>query len=465
MKNLIKVISILSLLITVGCSKQKGEICYTYDKAIAVYGDIEDIRNQPLNMANQNVENITKVFYGDNFILIGEKDKGIHVVNSTNNKSLIMQSFINIPHVGEFYVEGSNLYVESLYDLLKVDISDPFNPNLIKRNNYAIREPFTNSKGEVLLDFEYITTSECFNLGTEEERELRKKNKLYFDFNNELIPESVIPHTFLGAGTKKGAANKMAYKNNYLYVLNRTSILTYSDGASGLSLVNTLDLITKNNDAELETVYLDDEKLYIGSNIATFIVDASNSASPIVSAGYFRVRDELGDIKVKKLNKEQVNSYVKNNSTELIIAGSIIAVTAAVVSAVIIVDPVLPNGDVAYITLHGASNELQVIDNTNQLNENDVLSRTSMTNPLGLSLLNDNTLVIGEGKEGLSVVDVSSPNSPTIDFHSNNIISFDVISHPTKYGEFLSINSEGISLYKYDFNSKGVEFLSELYIP
>lgn len=407
----------------VGCSKQKGEVTYTYNKAIGVYGDIEQIRNEPLIAPQQSVENITKVFYGDNYILVGEKEKGIHVINNTNTRNISKQGFINIPYIGEFFVEGNYLYVEALYDLIKIDISNPFSPLLINRSNYAIHQPFLNANGEVLLKFQYTRATESFELGSEKEKALREHNNLFFNFNNELIPENTIPSTFLGTANKKGAANKMAYQNNHLYILGKENIVTYNDGSNGLTRTCSLNLID-DKDSELETVYLQNNKLYIGSSKSSFIVTATNC--PNLISEYKRP------------------------------------------PAPVTKDPILPNGNVAYLTLKSeagsSNNQLQVLDVSNP-SEIEVIGRLTMKSPQGLALLASNLLMVGEGQNGIRLINVADPTNPQTVLYDANSKAYDLMVHPTLPNIILGLYDNKISQYEYHTSTNSLEFLSDMYLP
>jgi hypothetical protein len=294
---------------------------------------------------------------------------------------------------------------------------------LVNRSNYSIRQPFKNSFGQVLLKFQYTRATESFELGSEKEKALREQNNLFFDFNNELIPENVIPSTFLGTASKKGAANKMAYQNNHLYILGKENIVTYNDGGNGLTRICSLNLIN-DEESELETVYLQNNKLFIGSSKSSFIVTATNC--PNLISEYKRP------------------------------------------PAPVTKDPILPNGNVAYLTLKSvagsSNNQLQVLDVSNP-SEIEVIGRLTMKSPQGLALLTPSLLMVGEGHNGIRLIDISNSRNPQTVLYDEINKAYDVMVHPTLPNVILGLYDNKVSQYEYHATTNSLEFLSDMYLP
>ncbi len=99
-------------------------------------------------------------------------------------------------------------------------------------------------------------------------------------------------------------------------------------------------------------------------------------------------------------------------------------------------DPVFVSGDIAYVTLRGGTvcqnftNQLDVI-NISDLRNPRLIKSYAMTNPHGLSVVND-VLYICEGTEGLKVFDASDVNKITQNLldHEKGFNAFDVIVLP-----------------------------------
>ena len=102
-----------SFLLT-SCYKDKGSVTMTYYKGVAIYGDIETLRNTPLLSSAKIVENPGKIFIGEDFILIGEEHKGIHVFDNSNPNSPVNVSFLDIPFSKEFFETTLDIVKSSL---------------------------------------------------------------------------------------------------------------------------------------------------------------------------------------------------------------------------------------------------------------------------------------------------------------------------------------------------------------
>ena len=105
-KSLLFIFFCFSILFT-SCYKDKGSVTMTYYKGAAIYGDIETLRSTPLLSSAKIVENPGKIFIGEDFILIGEEHKGIHVFDNSNPNSPVNVSFLDIPFSKEFFVEDN----------------------------------------------------------------------------------------------------------------------------------------------------------------------------------------------------------------------------------------------------------------------------------------------------------------------------------------------------------------------
>lgn len=341
------------------CNKESGKLRFSYNKGTAIYGKIDEVRSQTIVGPARPIENPGKIHIGENFILIGEKNKGIHVFNNTNTLNPVASSFINLPFTKEFYVEDNKIYAESHYDFLKIDLSDINNPILLDREEYAFGQPISNEKGEVVLGFEYHAVTESFELNSEEAEMLRKSSYLYYDEKEKLIPASAVPSSFAGTNSNiKGTLNKIAVSNDHIYVIGENELHCFQNSASEITYLNS-----KSISHDQETIYPENNRLFIGTQNSMVVVDISNPSSP-----------------------EMLSEYTHPTSC----------------------DPVYPHGNVAYLTLRtadfsgcsGDENTLEVIDISN-INSPVLLEEITMKSPYGMSVINDH-LFVGEGANGIS---------------------------------------------------------------
>jgi hypothetical protein len=418
MKNSL-LICLGAIFIFASCSKNKGTITLTYNKATAIYGDIEAIRSTPLSSSPRAIEKAGKIFIDEDVLLIGEKLKGIHVFDNTNAFSPVNIGFINLPFAEEFYVLNRTIYAVSHYDFVKIDISSLSNPTLIHRLEFAFGAPIKNNKNETLLGFNFIQTTESFELDSKEAQELEKTNYLYYDYTNQLIPQSNVPSSFAGNGTEiKGTLNKIAIHQDYVYVIGNDRVYTFQDSPTNLTATTKVTV-----GSNLETIYPQNNNLFIGTRFSMIVMSISNPSMPSYISEY-------------------------NHPTSC--------------------DPVLPYGNVAYLTLRtgdfsgcsGDVNSVSVLNISNVSNPIKI-DEFPLTSPYGMTLINNN-LFVGEGENGITIFDAANPSSLVQLTHNSSIKAYDIIKHPTLIDVVLTTGSNGLTQYKIDYNNLNFQLLSTI---
>jgi len=405
MKKVIYPLLLLTAIAFQSCTKDFGKVEVTYTKATAIYSDLSEIRTVPLMGDIQQVVNPGKIFVADDLILIGEEEKGIHVVDNTDPTNPSPIAFINIPRNREFYVEGNQLYAESLYDMVKIDISDKSNPKLVSRVENAFAQDITNSKGEVLTGFTFEEVTE----EVEGDSRLLDQiwgwdNVFYHDYANQLIPPSAVPASFAGtSGNAIGAVNRIAFQNNHVYVIGRSNMTIFEDTGE-LTFISTNPV-----GWQMETVFPHEDHIFIGSQTAMQIFDVDNPERPIEIASFWHATS---------------------------------------------CDPVYPVDDVAYVTLRtgdatdcpGDENSLVVLDIANLFNPIETQT-IEMESPYGLTLANDR-LYVGEGANGLKIFDATNKKNLELITFDESIEAYDVIHHPTRNDILLVAGPEGLGQYE-----------------
>ncbi len=408
-------------LLGTSCTKTKGEITMTYNKASAVYADLDEIRNTPLVASARSIQEPGKIYIGDNFLLIGEKEEGIHVFDNTNPNNPVALSFLQLPMTREFYVDGNFIYAEGHYDFMKIDMSDMYNPSLVNRVEYAFGEVHQNDRGEDIVGFTYETVTETFELGSPEAQALEENTYLYYDYQDNLVPVASVPSSFVGAGGDvKGTLNKITTLNNYAYVVGNDEIFVFSDQGNTMSYLNRIDVYT----GDVETIYPYDNYLYLGTQSSMELFSTANPEAP-----------------------SHVSEYWHPTSC----------------------DPVLPTGDVAYLTLRSADNSgcagdentLTVIDMTDIFHP-EQLNSVVMDSPYGIGLDGD-YLWIGEGNNGLTLLDNSNPHNPTILKTFTGVQAYDVIPNPYQANSIYVTGDNGMNVYSVDYNALTISPVTSIY--
>ncbi len=419
-KNFIYLASAAILLAS--CNKNSGTITHTYNKATAQYADINEVRNTAVAAPAKNIQKAGKIYFGNAVLLIGEPNKGIHVFDNSNPSNPVNVSFIDLPYTNEFYVHGNQIYAISHYDLVKINISDLANPVVESRLDNAFGTPIKDNQGRILMGFTYEVVTEEFKLNSPEEEMLRQNNKLYYDYQDKLIPVSEVPSSFIGSGRKeKGTINKIALDNSHVYVVGGEELYTFQENGGSMSKVNEQEI-----GSDIETIYEEGDYLYVGTKSSMIVVNNSNPSSPTVSGRY----------------THEVSC-----------------------------DPVLPNGNIAYLTLrsvqadgcNGFVNLLEVIDITNKNNPTKI-GDVTMASPYGMTML-DNHLFVGEGNNGISILDVTNASNPVKLVTYTSIKAYDVLKHPSLNDVILVTGNSGLKQYQFNPNTNTLVELSNVDLP
>lgn len=417
MKKLIYFLSIL--LFSVSCVKTKGEISMSYEKAEAVYGDLDSIRALPLLIQKQDLVKPKNFFIGSNYVLVSEANKGIHIYDNTDMNNPQRLSFIQLPFLRDFYVKGDYLYVANVYDLVKINISNVYNPIFVSRAENVFWEPLKNDKGEQLLGFKYTMATDKFEIGSQEAQEIEKAGKLHLDFLKNVIPISAIPTSFTGANSNaKGTLNRIAVEFDHVYVI-EDDVMHIVSNSSNFTKVAGIKI-----GDNTETIYGENNRLFLGSTTAMTIYNADNASSPT-----------------------KISTIDHTESC----------------------DPVLPHGNVAYYTLRSTENEgcngkgentLNVVDISNEYSPKELKSIT-LDSPYGLCFSN-NYLFVGEGKNGLTIYDATNPKKLIDKVEIKNVVAYDIMFHPNNPNILILSNSTGIQEYQINWSTLSLTLIGKL---
>lgn len=203
-----------------------------------------------------------------------------------------------------------------------------------------------------------------------------------------------------------GSIASFTIQDNYLYTIDRSSLSTYDiSDESEIIFVHKLELEV----AQLETIFPYGNELYLGSTTGVLIIDISTPSTP-------RFLSEF--------------------------------------QHVLACDPVVTNGEFAYVTLRSGNtcgqtqNELQVLDLANILDP-QLVTTYSMSNPRGLAL-NGGILYVCD--DGIKVLDISNHENITLLNHISGIPANDVLFYQNQ----ILVTAEN-GFYQYNVTN-GTEF-------
>ncbi len=353
-----------SLLLLSGCTRSASVKTRTY----TIYTPQTGLKSAALANINgdrsQPVVSTGKIYIKDKTIFLNEPDKGIHVIDNSNPAHPVQKAFYAIPGNQDIAVKGNTLYADMYNDLLALDISDPGQVKISGR----IANLFT---GRQVVNGFWLDSAHVFTGWTQKDTTVPDT----YQGGGPIYPGGNCPNCeFLANAGAPAAANstgvagsmaKMVLVNDYLYALAERH---------SLGIVSTVDAASPVQEStmpagfDLETIYPFGNQLFLGSEEGMYMYDISEPAHPAADGIFTHGRA---------------------------------------------CDPVVSDGDYAYITLHagtycgGSSNELDVVDIKN-LQQPALVKTYSLTKPTGLCK-DGRLLFVCDDASGVRVYDAANP--------------------------------------------------------
>ncbi len=396
---------------------------YTYKVFEPVYLSRTDLVQAIGVQPAKPLRNTGKIYAIDQYILVNEQHEGIHVIDNQNPQAPQNIGFISIPGNVDMAVRNKVLYADAATDLLVLDFSNPAAVKLVKHleNVFEPHHAFNgngtwvnvdNSKGLVIDYKERVIT------------ETRRCDEVPVNggggswFANDGRAQNASKSNSGGSTGTGGSMARFTIVDNYLYTV-------------GTSSLNIFNLSSPTNPqpgqalsvgSGIETIFPYQDKLFIGSNAGMFIYSLANPAQPAYLGGYSHLRA---------------------------------------------CDPVVVEGNYAYVTLRTNPSGRCGPTNANQLDVVDISNPAAprvhktypMQNPHGLGIANG-TLFICEGNYGLKVFNAANPDKISENqlSHLKDLHAFDVIPLGQN---LLVIGEDGFRQYDYSDPSK-LKFLSQI---
>ncbi len=358
---------------------------YTYIEYEPQYLSWDELRAGVKNGDGQDLKEPGKIWVYNNYLLINEYGKGIHIIDNSNPSSPDNVAFITIPGNVDMAVKDGILYADSYVDLVAIELNDPRNAREVGRVESIFPYPMLNSGAPIDPERGVIIGWEEVEVTSDEPR-----NRGWWFEDGPILADdnmnrpsranaesSSQPNLSLG-----GSMARFTIINGYLYTLDLSDmqIFTLSDP------LNPSPWAKVNVGWQIETIFPYKDKLFIGSQTGMFIFDNSNPANP-----------------------QLVSEFSHAMSC----------------------DPVVADDNYAYVTLRTGTrcnrgqNQLDIIDIRN-VHEPKLVKTYLMQNPHGLGVV-DNTLYICDGEAGLKVFDASDKNDIRIQSHVPGFKTFDII--------------------------------------
>ncbi len=375
MKNLLCL-----LLVFVLWSCNDDDIQYeTVNVAIPQVMSKAEFRNSVEILPSQTIDEAGKIYVYQDYIFVNDEFKGVHIIDNSNPASPQQISSIKIPGNVDISIKDNYLFADSSIDLLVFDISNINNIQMVERledvfSYYNYQVPV----GTDVAEFGDYNPENDVIVGWE-----------LVQHQREVVNDDAVLETFNGGASGDvgtgGSLARFQIVDNYLYTV----------GVSEMSIFNIENLAQPNlvttqySGWNIETMFHADGYLYLGGSNGMYIYSLENAANP-----------------------SYVSEFIHWEGC----------------------DPVVVDGDYAYLTLRGGNecgqqeSVLEVIDISDKTYPT-LVATYFLDNPYGLGF-KGNSLYVCDGTSGLKVYDKTDPiqlqlSQTFIDLQAKDVVPMD----------------------------------------
>lgn len=368
---------------------------------------VEEFKNGVDVISPQPIAESGKIYAYQDYIFVNDRYRGVHVIDNRDPAAPRKVSFIKIAGNVDISIKNNFLYADSLTDLIVLDISEIDNIQIVNRLNNVLRDNVVWPMEADIFEYGDWNYENTVLIGWEVTTERRLVEEVPQRFEDILMANAA--ENSVGQG---GSLARFKIVANYLYAVDNHSINIFEIS----DLANPQDMEDVYAGFDIETIFNRGDQLFLGSRRGMYIYDITEPANP---------------------------SFISEFQHG----------TAC--------DPVVVDGDYAYITLRGGNgcgateSGLFLVDISDIANP--VLAASyPMEEPYGLGIMN-NTLFVCDGSFGLKVFDNTNvPDLLAID-HFEDITTFDVI--PLQ--DHLLMVGEG-TLYQYSYAGNSLALISSM---
>lgn len=378
------------------------EIFYQYDP---VYVSKQELRNGFKVEAARTLKEAGKIYVYGEYLLINEPYEGIHLVDNSNPAQPVFIHFINIPGNLDLAVVHNVLYADNYTDLLAIDIENPTSIQLRCRLEDVFKPLGIDPNRGLLVAYKKSEITREINCTDE-------------NFGRGWWAEGDVIFSKNGSGGGSsapglgGSTARFTIYSDYLYTVDISELYVFDIQKFCPVLLNKVQV-----GWNIETIYPYNDFLFIGSTSGMFMYGLKNPSLP-----------------------NFISSVTHWSSC----------------------DPVVAEGNTAYVTLHGGTvcngytNQLDIVDITNIYSPH-IIKSYPMTSPRGLAI-KKNYLYICD--DGLKVYEVSDKTDISFLNHEKQALTNDIIVYPDK-DQCITTGEDGIRQYKIN-NNRSFRLLSHI---
>jgi hypothetical protein len=371
----------LTLLIFLLSACLKNQLTHHYTIYIPHYSTKQEVRDQIALNPSRNMERPGSFAIYQQYLLINEAEKGIHVIQFKGNPYPTNIGFIPIPGNQGMAVRNDILYADCYTDLYAIDIHDIQNPVFLN----AQENIFTNrmnpyglpDNGQVLVSF---TKKDTSRYDENMFGGLFLSEPKFMTFDSQFMPGN---SGGTGGNSLSSSMARFTLVNQYLYAVDRSDLYTFELNDQATPSMKNKQRVEWN----IETIYPFQDQLFIGGQTGMYIFSLNNPASPVKQGQFNHAR---------------------------------------------VCDPVIAETNFAYVTLRsgtpcqGFTNQLDIVDISNS-QQPKLLKSYPLFNPHGLSK-EGNLLFICDGDEGLKIYDASDRLNLKLLTHEPMSAALDVVA-------------------------------------
>ena len=400
------------------CIKDTVKESYSFYRP--VYQTKDEVKQGIKNVPPESVIRPGKIVLKGNYLFLNDIDKGVHVIDVSDITKPQKIAFIHIPGCVDLDINGNNLYADCYTDLVTIDITDPRNVRVKQFLNGVFPHrrygAFEVDTGKVIVKWVKVDTAIS--------RRMWGGVTGNFEFiRNGLMMWSSIgssPNSFSFAGTVAksitGSTARFGLQQNRLYTVSNNDLKVFNVSmADAPAYVRKVEL----NQGLIETIFPYKNNLFIGGQLGMYIYNAADPDNPKPLGQFVHVRS---------------------------------------------CDPVIADGDYAYVTLKGGmvcggfTNQLDVV-NIQNLTVPKLVKTYPLKGPRGLSK-DGELLFICDGTDGLKLFNAADASNITLIKTIGGFEAEDVIAYQ---GYAIVAANDGIYLIDYQ-NPANAKLVSKIQV-
>ncbi len=354
------------------------------------------------------VEQSGKIYTYNNYIFISDVNKGIHVIDNSNPKLPKAIKFITIPANEDISVKDNFLYADSATDLVVFDISDINAITLVDR----LKDVFEVYDYGIPVEAQ-ATDFSGFNYETDVIVGWTLKQERREVSDNIAFDDVAFSRTESSVGTG-GSLARFQIVDHYLYTVGNYNMAIFNIQ----DLANPTLSTTQYSGWNIETMFYANNYLYLGSTNGMYIYSLENPSEP-----------------------EYISEFTHWEGC----------------------DPVVVEGDYAYLTLRGGNacgqleSVLEVIDIKDKSTPK-LAKRYTLENPYGLGIKGE-MLYVCDGTAGLKLFKRNTPVDLSLVKSLKDVQARDVIPLENSL-----IVIGGNTLYQYKYLENDIRLISSYLI-